>query len=397
MIYRAATYLAGAVLRGAAPLAGPEARQRMVLDAGPPDVSGGVWLHGASVGELNSARVLASHLAAAVPVLVTANSVTGRAVAQGWGLPARLAPLDVPGAVERFLDAARPALVVTIENEIWPNRAALARRRGIAQAVVGARMSARSAARWARVRGLVAPVLGGLDLLSAQDAATERRLAALGLRPQALAPRTNLKLMGPAAWPPVAPDARRDATWLAASTHEGEDEIVLDAHAALRATRPGLRLILAPRHPRRADAVAGLARARGLSLARWREGPDPDAAVTLIDRLGVMQPAAAAAGLCLVGGSLSDRGGHTPWEPAACGCALLHGPDVANFAQDFARLAAAGAARAITGATLAAAVGALADDPSAARAMGAAARATLDRDAPDPAALAARLLALLGR
>ncbi|WP_134725164.1 3-deoxy-D-manno-octulosonic acid transferase [Paracoccus luteus] len=397
MIYRAATYLAGAALRGGAPLAGADLRQRLGLDAGPPDVCGGVWLHGASVGELNSARVLAERLAASVPVLVTANSVTGRAAAQGWGLDARLAPLDVPGAVARFLDAARPSLIVTIENEIWPNRAGGARRRGIPQAVVGARMSARSARRWGRMRGLVAPVLSGLDLLSAQDAATEGRLLALGLRPQALAPRTNLKLMGPAGWAPVLPGPSRDATWLAASTHEGEDGIVLDAHAALRARRPGLRLILAPRHPRRADAVAALAAARGLTLARWRGAPDADAAVTLVDRLGQMQAAAAAAGICLVAGTLTDRGGHTPWEPAACGCALLHGPDVANFAGDFALLTAAGAARAVSGATLAAAVGALADDPVAARAMGAAARAALDREAPDPALLVARLLALAAR
>ena len=195
-------------------------------------------------------------LAANRPLLVTANTETGRAVAQGWGLPARLAPLDVPGALGRFLDAARPALMVTVENEIWPNLAAQARRRGIAQAVIGARMSTRSARRWTRARGLIGPVLAGLDLLSAQDDRTEAHLLALGLPESALAPRLNLKLLGPAAIRPPEDSTARDGVWLAASTHEGEEEPVLAAHAALRARFPGLRLILAPRHPRRADEVA---------------------------------------------------------------------------------------------------------------------------------------------
>ncbi|HRO14400.1 MAG TPA: glycosyltransferase N-terminal domain-containing protein [Paracoccus sp. (in: a-proteobacteria)] len=234
-----------------APLAGPDWRERLVLDAGPEHVSGGVWLHGASVGELNSVRPLVQALAAQMPVLVTANTVTGRGVAQGWGLPARLAPLDVPGAVRRFLDAARRALMLTVENEIWPNRAAAALARGIPQAVIGARMSARSARGWGRARGLIGPVLAALDLLSAQDADSESRLLALGLPPHALAPRLNLKLLGPAAVAPPAEDPRRAHVWLAASTHQGEEAAILAAHAALRRSHPDLRLILAPRHPRR--------------------------------------------------------------------------------------------------------------------------------------------------
>ena len=156
MIYRAATTLADAALRAVSPLASAALRQRMLMDDPPPAIPGGIWVHGASVGELNSARPVIEALAAERSVLVTANTETGRTVAQGWGLPARLAPLDVPGALGRFLDAARPALMLTVENEIWPNRAAQARRRGIAQAVIGARMSARSAGRWGRARGCAA-------------------------------------------------------------------------------------------------------------------------------------------------------------------------------------------------------------------------------------------------
>ena len=398
MIYRALTGLAGAGLRAAAPLAGGNLRERLVLDE-PPAMAGGIWLHAASVGELNSARPVIAALARARPVLVTTNTVTGRTVAQGWGLPARLAPLDVPGALSRFLSAVRPALLVTVENEIWPNRAARARARGIAQAVIGARMSARSARGWGRARGLVGPVLAGLDLLSAQDAGTEARLVALGLPQAAIAPRLNLKLLGPAAVVAPADDPRRGRVWLAASTHPGEDAPVLAAHARLRARFPDLRLILAPRHPRRADEVAALVAARGFPVARLGDR-DLDAAgsppVLIVDRLGVLAQAYAAAGVCLTGGSLADHGGHTPWEPAAYRCALLHGPHVANFAGDYEALDAAGAAAAVDAGTLADRLGAILSDDTRRRTMGDAARAALDAAAPDPGPLIARLLALAG-
>ena len=396
MLYRSLTSLVAAAARPAAAF-DSVLRERMALDD-LPALPGAIWVHAASVGELNSARLIVAGLAAARPVLVTANSRTGRAVARGWGLAARLAPLDAPQAVTRFLDALRPALAVTVENEIWPNRSAALRARGIGQAVIGARMSARSARRWDRARGLIAPVLGGIDLLSAQDAATEARLIGLGLRAGALAPRTNLKLMRPASIvpPPDRPD--RGTVWLAASTHPGEEETVLDAHLALRRRHPGARLILAPRHPRRADAVAAMIAARGLTMARLGqdqgEGPSGGAAVLLIDRLGAMEEAYAAAGICMVGGSLTDRGGHTPWEPAAFRCALLHGPHVANFADDYAALDAAGAAVQVSADRLAGQVGALMDAPPRRLAMGRAARAALMAAAPDPDGLVAALLSL---
>ncbi|WP_052176697.1 glycosyltransferase N-terminal domain-containing protein [Paracoccus sanguinis] len=144
MIYRSISGLVGAALR---PLARGVARERLALDL--PDLPrGAIWVHGASVGELNSARPVVAALAAVRPVVVSANSDTGLAVARGWGLPALRAPLDVPQAVGRFLDALQPSLAVTIENELWPNRAAALTARGIPQALIGARMSARSARSW---------------------------------------------------------------------------------------------------------------------------------------------------------------------------------------------------------------------------------------------------------
>lgn len=359
-------------------------RERLVRDRPAPAA---VWLHAASVGELTSARPILADLGNSL--LITTNRTTARDLARNWGLTSRLAPFDAPGPLARFLDAVRPRLAITVEGEIWPARAAALRTRGIPQAVIGARLSERSAARWAKARFLIAPVLGGLAGLSAQDKASEDRLRTLGLPQAALWPRLDLKLIGPARAVPEPPSPARDRTVLMASTHEGEDAIVLDAFAAARAVRPDLRLILAPRHPDRAPAIAALMTARGLTPARRSQGTGPEAAILLADTLGEMDLWYRAAGTCLTGGSWVAKGGHTPWEPAARGCAIVHGPHVANFADAYARLGAAGAAEQ-------AGVPVVIPDPARARIMGAAARATLDRDAGDPAALIARLRALAG-
>ncbi|MDO5704960.1 MAG: glycosyltransferase N-terminal domain-containing protein, partial [Paracoccus sp. (in: a-proteobacteria)] len=147
MIYAATTRLAEAALRLRALAGNAVWRERLMLDAPPAPAT--IWIHAASVGELNSARVLTERLAADHRVIVTTNSTTGRDLARGRGLAARLAPFDSPGATGRFLDAVRPAVQLTIEGEFWPVRSALLARRGVPQIMAGARISARSAARWA--------------------------------------------------------------------------------------------------------------------------------------------------------------------------------------------------------------------------------------------------------
>ncbi|CAM3089832.1 3-deoxy-D-manno-octulosonic-acid transferase [Paracoccus aminovorans] len=390
MIWRGASALAGAALGLAAPLAGGDWRERLGL-SGPAVAPGGIWLHAASVGELTSVAVLARALAQEFPLVVTTNSLTGRDLARRLGYACALAPLDVPQAVARFLDRVRPRVMVTVENELWPNRSALATARGVAQVVVGARMSARSARRWARLPRLIGPMLGRIDALSAQDEASEARLLALGLRPEALAGRLNLKLLGPAQVGPGEDAPGRDRVVLAASTHEGEEALVLDAFAAARAAVPGLRLILAPRHPERGDGVAALIAARGLEYARRSRGGGPDAPLLLADTLGEMALWYRAAGICVTCGSFADHGGHTPWEPAAWRCAILHGPHVANQADAYAALAAAGGGEAVGAGGLPAALADLARDGTRQRRMGAAARALLLARAGDPAPLLARI------
>lgn len=392
-IYRGLSHVAGAVLPVVAMWKGADLRQRLA-QTGPVTQAHGMWIHGASVGELASARVLIAALAQEFPVTVTANSLTGRDAARDWGFTACLAPLDVPGALDRFLNRLQPAVQVTIENEIWPNRAAALSARGIARVVIGARMSASSARRWSRMPGLIAPVLAGIDALSAQDHATEERLLALGLRPEALAGRLQLKLLAPAAIKPGAGGQWRDLTLLAASTHEGEEEIVLDAWTAARVQHPDLRLILAPRHVDRATEIAAMIAGRGLVFRRRSQGGDESAPLLLADTMGEMSRWYDRAAICVTGGSFNDRGGHTPWEPAAHCCAILHGPHVANFLGDYDGLGAAGASRQVTSEGLAGAIATLAGDPAQCRQMGQAARQVLLRDAGDPAPLLDRICAL---
>ncbi|WP_282602454.1 glycosyltransferase N-terminal domain-containing protein [Paracoccus sp. PARArs4] len=356
-------------------------RERLVRDD--PPAPAAIWLHGASVGELTSARTIIMALSREFPLIVTANSTTGRDLARGWGIDARLAPLDVPGALRRFLDHAAPRLAITIENEFWPLRSRLLADRGVAQAMIGARMSERSGRRWARMRGIIAPMLARIAALSAQDAGTEARLRGLGLPEDSVLPRLDLKLLAPASVAPADETALRDRTILAASTHEGEDAAILDAFAA----QSDARLILAPRHPRRAPEIATLIRERGLPCSVRSEGADapPAGGVLLADTLGEMPRWYAAAGICIVGGTIMDHGGHTPWEPAAQRCALLRGPHISNFSEAFAALGAA--ALPFDAANLRA----LLADPDRRRAQGQAARDVLDARAGDPAALIARL------
>ncbi|WP_045386954.1 3-deoxy-D-manno-octulosonic acid transferase [Falsirhodobacter sp. alg1] len=316
-----------------------------------PVPQGAIWIHGASNGELTSAKALVSELAARGDrVLVTSNSVTARTMVEGWaiaGVTARLAPFDLPFVQSRFF---RSRALIVVENELWPERILGCHKRGIPVMVVGAKMSERSARRWARIP-LMARILGALDWVSAQDAAGEARLLSLGLAANKLGPRLNLKAGALAISAGTVPlPCARARTLLAASTHEGEDAPILQAFAAQNRFD---WLILAPRHPKRGDAIAGLARAAGLHVAQRSKGDPPGGNVYIADTLGEMPLWYDAAAVTIIGGSFVPKGGHTPFEPAAHGSALIHGPHVENFADVFAKLDAAKAAVATGAAGLA--------------------------------------------
>lgn len=331
-----------------------EVRARLALGLGRAPSGPRLWLHGASVGELTSARWLVLALINARPdltILVTANSRTGRDMVAAWGIAGvqgRLAPFDSAGAAGRMLDAWQPQALVIVENELWPQRIAAAHRRGTQVLVIGARLSARSAARWARSGGLIMAMLRQIDFLSPQDEASASRFTALGLPGAALGPVVTLKAQAARRDlpPPFAAPAPRSAVLLAASTHDDEEAGILQGFAVARAGGGPQLLILAPRHPERGDAVAALIAAAGLPFARRSLGQVPGAqvAVFLADTLGEMDLWYAMAGICLIGGSFARRGGHTPFEPAQYGCAILHGPSVHNFAPQYSALDAGGGA-----------------------------------------------------
>ena len=339
-----------------------------------------LWLHGASNGEVASARWLVARLRQArpgLPVLVTCNTVTARAMVQGWQMPgvtAALAPVDAGFAVARFLRRWQPVALISLEGEVWPNRFAACAAAGVPIVMLGARMSAGSYRGWRRFGGLAAAALAGVRYASAQDAASRQRLRDLGLPEAALGPDFDLKAQAVACLPvPLTLPRPERAGWLlAASTHDGEDAAIVDAFAASGFEH----LILAPRHPARGDAIAGLLARRGLSFQRRSTGGNPGGArVLLADTMGEMEAWYARCGSCVIGGTLVDKGGHTPWEPARHGCVLLHGPSVWNFAAPFAALDAAGAAIPVTAQSLGAALAGL--DAATQDRMAAAAMAVL--------------------
>ena len=359
-----------------------------------------IWLHGASNGELTSARWVLEALREKLPglqVLVTANTASARKMLRDWAIPsvtAALAPLDTAGAAGRVFSRWHPALMVVVEGEFWPARLDAARTAGVPVAWIGARISEGSARRWQRFGGFVPRLLAAVAYGSAQDATSAKRLLALGLSPEATGPVLMLKAgavrVPPDTMPFPAP-AVREKTLLAASTHEGEEALVLAAFAAARAAGKLDHLILAPRHPRRAAEVVAALKASGLGYVQRSAGevPGPETPVHLADTMGEMGFWYAMAGICVIGGSFAPRGGHTPWEPAAQGAAILHGPSTTNFAEPFAALDAAGAALVVSDAAgLEAALLALTAEDMAR--MAAAARSVLAEKG-DTAALIAAL------
>ncbi|MDJ0828055.1 MAG: glycosyltransferase N-terminal domain-containing protein [Rhodobacter sp.] len=384
--------LAIRVLRGVETRA--DLRQRLGHQAeARPDA---IWLHGASNGELTSARPLVDALRAAFParpLVITANTTTGRALAAAWRLDdtaARLAPVDTRAALRRFRAAWRPAVQIVLENELWPNRLATASEPVL---VVGARMSAKSHRAWSRVPGLARQLLGGVRRLTAQDATSADRFLALGLPPDRLGPTATLKSAVSLADPDpdelarLKPVFHRPDTLLAASTHDGEEAIVLEGFLRARTSRPALKLILAPRHPVRGAEIARLLARTGLPWAQRSAGPapGPDTVIYLADTLGEMPLWYALAGVTFVGGSLVAKGGHTPFEPAQARSAILHGPDTANFAESYATLASVDAATPVADAdALATALVALAD-PQAQEAQARRAAETLTPGPDNPA------------
>jgi len=345
------------------------------------------WFHAASVGEATSLLELLPRLQDGRPdltSLVTTVTLTSAQLLEARLPPGcihQFAPLDVNPWVERFLDHWRPDLAVWTESELWPATLVAAHRRGAPMVLINARISTRSFKRWRMIRGMAKSLLRRFDRILAQDNLAGEHFERLGATPAGLEVTGSLK-EGAA---PLGHDERERVriaralagrpVWLAASTHPGEEEVALDAHAIARRATPMLALILAPRHPVRGDGLAEMLRGRGLAVAQRSkaEPMTPDTDVYLVDTLGEMGLWYRVASVSFVGGSLVEVGGHNPFEPALLGSAILHGPHVRNFADAYARLESAEAAVEVRDAASLAAALSAALTPDRAAAMAAAA------------------------
>ncbi len=352
-----------------------------------------VWFHAASVGESMSMLRLIERLLSDRPgtgILVTTGTVTSaRMVADRLGdkVIHQYVPVDRRAWVERFLDHWRPDCAIWIESEIWPNLLRGIARRGIPAALVNARMSARSHARWGFAPKAITALLATFDLCLAQTEAEAERLGQLGAR--------DVRYVGHLKYAaePLPADhtqlaeltrtVRGRPLWVLASSHEGEEAIALAAHARLAPRFSNLLTVIVPRHVGRGAAIADMARASGLAVSRRSGGlpPAPSDAVYIVDTMGELGLWYRLTPIACIGGSLVAIGGHNPIEAAQLGCALLYGPHMFSVAGVAAELQEDGAALVVENADkLADAVARLLEDKAAAQAMARAARTVAERN-----------------
>lgn len=353
-----------------------------------------VWIHAVSVGETLAAAPMINALLARHPdtrLLVTTTTPTGSERVQqlfGDRVDHVYCPWDLPDALARFFTAWRPALVVVMETELWPNLVAAAHRRQVPVVLANGRLSEKSFRGYSRLQALMAPMLKAMTALYVQTDAEAERFRALG------APADRVIVTGSIKFDlAIDEQARAQAVsqrralgearpvWIAASTHPQEEAAVLDAHRQLLAVQPQALLVWVPRHPERFEAVASLVSAAGLSLARRsREQGASGAQVYLADSMGELQMLYGAADVAFVGGSLAPLGGHNLLEPAAWARPLLSGPSLFNFTAIAALLTEAGALTLVNDATtLAAALEQLFADVAVRTQAGEAGAAVVDR------------------
>lgn len=314
-----------------------------------------VWIHGASVGEVLAAAALIERLRALnLRILITSGTVTSAAIV-AKRFPAdvihQYVPYDSPRFVERFLDHWRPSLALFVESDLWPNLILAGAARRVPMVLINGRMSPRSFPRWRRMSGTISALLGRFDICLAQSQADAERFAALGSRD--VVTTGNLKLDVPA--PPADPVklerlralTRGRPVVVAASTHPGEDEILIAAHRTLSGLFPGLLTVIVPRHPNRGPAIANLVVTAG-SRVGLRSREEPLAAATDIyvaDTMGELGLFYRLAPIVFMGGSLVAHGGQNPIEAVKLGAAVVHGPHVFNFSEVYEALDGAGGAR----------------------------------------------------
>ncbi|MCG8708356.1 lipid IV(A) 3-deoxy-D-manno-octulosonic acid transferase [Brenneria sp. 4F2] len=306
----------------------------------------GIMLHSVSVGETLAAIPLVRalrHRYPDLPITVTTMTPTGSErvrSAFGDSVYHVYLPYDLPCALKRFFNQVRPKVVIIMETELWPNLIAELHRRKVPLVIANARLSARSAVGYKKIGSLTRNILQRITLVAAQNQEDGQRFIDLGLKRASLAVTGSLKF-DISVTPELAARAvtlRRQwaphrPVWIATSTHEGEEAIVLAAHRQLLATFPDLLLILVPRHPERFPTTQALTQELGFNYILRSSGETPSAATQVIvgDTMGELMLLYGIADLAFVGGSLVERGGHNPLEAAAHAIPVLMGPHTFNF------------------------------------------------------------------
>lgn len=322
---------------------------------------GGIWVHAVSVGESIAAAPMIRALLQRypqLPITVTCMTPTGSERIQAlFASEPRIQhcylPYDLPCAAARFLDHAKPKLAVIMETELWPNHIHQCAKRGIPVALANGRLSERSARGYGRFSKLTAPMLAEMSFFAVQTEAEAQRFRDLGARPQTVEVTGSIKfdltidpqLLQRAHELRGQWQALERPVWIAASTHQGEDEVVLDAHRRLLANYPNALLILVPRHPERFNSVFELCQREGFATVRRSTGAnvEADTSVLLGDTMGELLFLYALADSAFVGGSLVPNGGHNLLEPAALAKPVISGPHLFNFLDIAAQLREAGA------------------------------------------------------
>ena len=342
-----------------------------------------VWIHGASVGEVLAAAALIERLRALnLRILLTSGTVTSAAIVAKRFPPDiihQYVPYDSPRYVARFLDHWRPSLALFIESDLWPNLILSSASRRLPMVVINGRMSPRSFPRWRRARNTISALLGQFEVCLAQSQTDAERFATLGARNVITTGNLKLDVAAPPADPAklekLMAMTRGRPVIVAASTHPGEEEILIDAHRRLASFFPGLLLVIVPRHPDRGNAVAALVASSGLRFTqRSREElPAANTDIYVADTLGELGLFYRLAPIVFMGGSLIPHGGQNPIEAVKLGAAIVHGPHVFNFSDVFDALDKAGGAReASSGEMLVKQLGQLLADPKACEAQAAA-------------------------
>ena len=304
-----------------------------------------IWIHAVSMGETIAAMPLIKKLKELykdMPILVTTMTPTGAAkVKASFGDQVMHAylPYDVPDAVNRFLKAMRPVAGLIMETELWPNLLAACKKRNIPMCLLNARLSKKSSAGYLRIASIAREMMQNLNTIAAHGLPDAQRFIELGAKVDQVVVTGSIKfdVEIPATLIDQAKTLRATLgedrfIWIAASTHDGEEEIILAAHQAICAKDPNALLILVPRHPERFTAIAELSKRSFITARRSLQEPcTATTAVYLGDTLGELLMLYAVSDVAFVGGSLIERGGHNILEPGVLGKAILCGPHLFNF------------------------------------------------------------------